>query len=98
MGTPCDVDAIQRIADNYGLKVIYDAAHAFGVEDDTGSVLAHGDMAIQSYHATKVFTTFEGGAIISPDEKTKRRIDFSEKLRVRRRGYGGRLRHQRENE
>jgi dTDP-4-amino-4,6-dideoxygalactose transaminase len=75
-GHPCDVAAIQQIADDYGLKVIYDAAHAFGVEDESGSVLAHGDLAIQSYHATKVFTTFEGGAIISPSEKSKRRIDF----------------------
>lgn len=74
-GHPCDVDAIQKIADNYNLKVIYDAAHAFGVECDCGSVLNHGDLSILSFHATKVFNTFEGGAIISPDEKTKVRID-----------------------
>lgn len=75
-GRPCDTSRIQRIADTYGLKVIYDAAHAFGVEDDGGSILRHGDLSILSFHATKVFTTFEGGAIISPDDKTKKRIDY----------------------
>jgi dTDP-4-amino-4,6-dideoxygalactose transaminase len=74
-GHPCDVDAIQKIADNYNLKVIYDGAHAFGVKCHCGSVLNHGDLSILSFHATKVFNTFEGGAIISPDEKTKIRID-----------------------
>lgn len=74
-GHPCDVDAIQKIADNYNLKVIYDAAHAFGVQCHCGSVLTHGDLSVLSFHATKVFNTFEGGAIISPDEKTKIRID-----------------------
>jgi dTDP-4-amino-4,6-dideoxygalactose transaminase len=74
-GHPCDVDAIQKIADNYNLKVIYDAAHAFGVRDEAGSILKHGDMSILSLHATKVFNTFEGGAIICPDAKTKQRID-----------------------
>jgi dTDP-4-amino-4,6-dideoxygalactose transaminase len=78
-GTPCDVEAIQRIADDYNLKVIYDAAHAFGVQRQKGdqmrSVLAYGDLSVLSFHATKVFNTFEGGAIISPDAKTKQRID-----------------------
>lgn len=74
-GHPCDVDAIQKIADNYNLKVIYDAAHAFGVECHCGSVLKHGDLSVLSFHATKVFNTFEGGAIICPDAKTKSRID-----------------------
>ena len=74
-GHPCDVDAIQRIADNYNLKVIYDAAHAFGVNDGKGSILRHGDLSVLSFHATKVFNTFEGGAIICPDAKTKVRID-----------------------
>ncbi len=74
-GHPCDVAAIQNIADNYGLKVIYDAAHAFGVRDTEGSILRHGDLSVLSFHATKVFNTFEGGAIVSPDAKTKRRID-----------------------
>lgn len=74
-GHPCDVEAIQKIADNYNLKVIYDAAHAFGVKDAGGSILRHGDLSVLSFHATKVFNTFEGGAIICPDEKTKIRID-----------------------
>ncbi|WP_445368978.1 DegT/DnrJ/EryC1/StrS family aminotransferase [Methylomonas sp. BW4-1] len=74
-GHPCDVDAIQNIADNYNLKVIYDAAHAFGVKDNGGSILRHGDLSVLSFHATKVFNTFEGGAIVCPDAKTKQRID-----------------------
>ena len=74
-GRPCDVDAIERIAQHYNLKVIYDAAHAFGVQCDGGSVLKHGDLSVLSFHATKVFNTFEGGAIISPDLKTKQHID-----------------------
>ena len=74
-GRPCDVDAIQKIADNYNLKVIYDAAHAFGVEEDHGSVLNHGDLSVLSFHATKAFNTFEGGAIICPNAKIKQRID-----------------------
>lgn len=74
-GHPCDVEAIQRIADNYNLRVIYDAAHAFGVQDAGGSILNHGDLAVLSFHATKVFNTFEGGAIVCPDAKTKQRID-----------------------
>lgn len=74
-GHPCEVDAIQKIADNYNLKVIYDAAHAFGVQCHCGSVLNHGDLSVLSFHATKVFNTFEGGAIVSPDAKTKVRID-----------------------
>ncbi|MDY0020611.1 MAG: DegT/DnrJ/EryC1/StrS family aminotransferase, partial [Anaerolineae bacterium] len=75
-GNPCDVEAIQRIADTYGLKVIYDAAHAFGVTHKGSSVLNHGDLSVLSFHATKVFNTFEGGAIVCPDRKTKQRIDF----------------------
>ena len=74
-GHPCDVDAIEKIADNYNLKVIYDAAHAFGVECHCGSVLKHGDLSVLSFHATKVFNTFEGGAIVCRDAKTKLRID-----------------------
>lgn len=75
-GRPCDVDAIQRIADTYNLRVIYDAAHAFGVRGaDGGSLLNHGDLSVLSFHATKVYNTFEGGAIVCPDEKTKARID-----------------------
>lgn len=74
-GHPCDVQRIQQIADTYGLKVIYDAAHAFAVQTQCGSVLRHGDLSILSFHATKVFNTFEGGAIVCPDAKIKRRID-----------------------
>lgn len=74
-GHPCDVEEIQRIADIYNLKVIYDAAHAFGVKHHSGSLLNHGDLSVLSFHATKVFNTFEGGAIVSPDAKTKQRID-----------------------
>lgn len=74
-GNPCDTAAIQKIADNYNLRVIYDAAHAFGVQDAGGSLLRHGDLSVLSFHATKVFNTFEGGAIICPDAKTKQRID-----------------------
>lgn len=87
-GKPCDTKAIQDIADKYGLKVIYDAAHAFGVEvpadkygleayDDNGvaGIMNAGDMSTLSFHATKVYNTIEGGALIVHDEKTKRRID-----------------------
>ena len=74
-GHPCDVDAIQGIADTYNLRVVYDAAHAFGVQYRGRSVLLHGDLSVLSFHATKVFNTFEGGAIICPDAKTKARID-----------------------
>jgi dTDP-4-amino-4,6-dideoxygalactose transaminase len=74
-GNPCDVAAIQKIADNYNLRVIYDAAHAFAVGNESGSLLRHGDLSVLSFHATKVFNTFEGGAIICPDARTKNRID-----------------------
>lgn len=74
-GKPCDVDRIQAIADLYGLKIVYDAAHAFGVNNQGNSLLSHGDLSILSFHATKTFTTFEGGAIVCPDAKTKKRID-----------------------
>lgn len=75
-GKPCDVDAIQDIADKYGLKVIYDAAHAFGVEVDGKSILNAGDLSTLSFHATKVYNTVEGGAMIMHDAKTKQRIDY----------------------
>jgi len=87
-GKPCDTKRIQEIADKYGLKVIYDAAHAFGVEvpaeqygleayDDKGlaGIMNAGDMSTLSFHATKVFNTIEGGALVVHDEKTKKRID-----------------------
>lgn len=75
-GKPCDTEAIQAIADKYGLKVIYDAAHAFGVEVNGESLLNVGDMSTLSFHATKVFNTIEGGAMVMHDEKTKQRIDY----------------------
>jgi len=74
-GHPCDVGAIRDIAEKHGLKVIYDAAHAFGVQDEQGSILRHGDLSVLSFHATKVFNTFEGGAIVCHDLETKQRID-----------------------
>lgn len=75
-GKPCDTKRIQEIADKYGLKVIYDAAHAFGVEVDGESVLNAGDMSTLSFHATKVYNTIEGGALVMHDEQTKKRIDY----------------------
>lgn len=75
-GKPCDTKAIQDIADKYGLKVIYDAAHAFGVEVDGESILNAGDMSTLSFHATKVYNTIEGGAMVMKDEQTKKRIDY----------------------
>jgi len=74
-GRPCDVDKIQCIAAKHGLKIIYDAAHAFGVRYKNNSILKYGDLSILSFHATKVFNTFEGGAIICPDAATKNHID-----------------------
>ncbi len=81
-GKPCDVKGIQEVADKYGLKVIYDAAHAFGVEINPlggmrgESILNFGDMSTLSFHATKVYNTVEGGALIMHDEETKKRIDY----------------------
>ena len=75
-GKPCKTKEIQEIADKYGLKVIYDAAHAFGVEVDGESILNAGDMSTLSFHATKVYNTIEGGAMIMHDEVTKKRIDY----------------------
>lgn len=74
-GHPCDVDAIAAVAARHGLKVLYDAAHAFGVRDGGGSVLRHGDVSVLSFHATKVFNTFEGGALICGSAKAKSRIE-----------------------
>ncbi len=75
-GNPCKVTRIQEIADIYGLKVIYDAAHAFGVKYNKQSICNYGDLAVLSFHATKVFNTMEGGAIICHDAATKKRIDY----------------------
>ena len=96
-GHPCDVKAIQDIADRYNLKVIYDAAHAFGVHNHSGSILRHGDLSVLSFHATKVFNTFEGGAIVCPDAKTKRHIDhlknfgFVDEVTVTAPGINGKM-------
>lgn len=75
-GKPCKTKEIQEIANKYGLKVIYDAAHAFGVEINGESILKFGDMATLSFHATKVYNTLEGGALVVHDEQTKKRIDY----------------------
>ena len=75
-GKPCDTKGIQKIADKYGLKVIYDAAHAFGVDVNGESILNAGDMSTLSFHATKVYNTLEGGALVMHDEQTKKRIDY----------------------
>lgn len=96
-GNPCEVEKIQHIADVYGLKVIYDAAHAFGVTHEGGSLLNHGDLSVLSFHATKVYNTFEGGAIVCPNEKTKQRIDFlknfgfSDEITVEAPGINGKM-------
>ncbi|WP_448885304.1 dTDP-4-amino-4,6-dideoxy-D-glucose aminotransferase VioA [Citrobacter telavivensis] len=94
---PCDVESIQTIADNYGLRVIYDAAHAFGVNYKGQSILKYGDLSVLSFHATKVFNTFEGGAIICQDAKTKQRIDrlknfgIADELTVTAPGINGKM-------
>ncbi|NWF49030.1 MAG: DegT/DnrJ/EryC1/StrS family aminotransferase [Ignavibacteriaceae bacterium] len=96
-GHPCDTEAIQDIADKYGLKVIYDAAHAFGIKMKNKNLLLEGDMSVLSFHGTKLFTTFEGGAIISKDEKLKKRIDylknfgFADELTVIAPGINGKM-------
>lgn len=75
-GKPCKMKRIQEIANTYGLKIIYDAAHAFGVEDNGISVLNAGDLSTLSFHATKVYNTIEGGALVCHDTETKKRIDY----------------------
>jgi dTDP-4-amino-4,6-dideoxygalactose transaminase len=75
-GNPWNLERFQQIADTYGLKLIYDTAHAFSVKINGNSVLNYGDLSILSFHATKVFNTIEGGAIVCHDEKMKKRIDF----------------------
>lgn len=96
-GNACDLAAIQAIADARGLRVLYDAAHAFGVTVEGRSILAAGDLSILSFHATKVFNTFEGGAIVAPDAATKRRIDqlknfgFEDEVTVVESGMNGKM-------
>ena len=82
-GKPCQTERIREIADTYGLKVIYDAAHAFGVEVDGKSILEEGDLSTLSFHATKVYNTLEGGAIVMHDEKMKQRIDDLKNFGIR---------------
>ena len=96
-GNPCDVDAIETIAKKNNLKVIYDASHAFGVKCHCGSILNYGDLSVLSFHATKVFNTFEGGAIICQDKKTKTYIDqlknfgFTGEITVEQTGINGKM-------
>jgi dTDP-4-amino-4,6-dideoxygalactose transaminase len=96
-GNPCAIDAIQAIADRHGLRVIYDAAHAFGIRLRGESVLTAGDLSVLSFHATKVFSTFEGGAIVCHDEATKARIDrlrnfgFVDEVTVREVGLNAKM-------
>lgn len=96
-GSPCDVDSIQQIATRNNLKVIYDAAHAFGVGCHCGSVLNHGDLSVLSFHATKVFNTFEGGAIVSQNAEMKALIDrlknfgFADEATVETLGINGKM-------
>ena len=96
-GNPCDVDAIEAIAKKHSLKVVYDASHAFGVKCHCGSILKHGDLSVLSFHATKVFNTFEGGAIISQNIKIKNYIDqlknfgFTGETTVKQIGINGKM-------
>ncbi len=96
-GHPCDVDSIDAIAKRHNLAVIYDAAHAFGVQCHCGSVLNHGDLSVLSFHATKIFNTFEGGAIVSQDAETKHHIDrlksfgFENEVSVTQIGVNGKM-------
>ena len=96
-GYPCDVDKIEDIAKKNQLRVIYDAAHAFGVDCHCGSLLSHGDLSVLSFHATKVFNTFEGGAIVCKDASTKKYIDqlknfgFTSEVTVDQVGINGKM-------
>jgi len=96
-GNPCEVNEIQNIADIYGLQVIYDACHAFGVQIEGQSVLNFGDLSVLSFHATKIFTTMEGGAIVTDNKKLKDRIDylknfgFADETKVMAPGINGKM-------
>lgn len=79
-GTPCDNDKIQSIADKYNLKLVYDAAHAFGVKKNMKTILTWGDISVLSFHATKTYSTVEGGAIICKDKETKDKLDHIKSL------------------
>lgn len=96
-GNPCEVERIQQLADKYSLKIIYDAAHAFGVRYKGHSLLNHGNLSVLSFHATKVFNTFEGGAIICPNAAIKNEIDhlknfgFSDEVTITAAGINGKM-------
>lgn len=96
-GVPCDISGIENIATEFNLKVIYDAAHAFGVNYNNQSILNYGDLSVVSFHATKIFSTFEGGAIISPTAEKKAEIDllknfgFKDELQVSETGLNGKM-------
>lgn len=96
-GTPCQREALQNIANEHGLKLIYDAAHAFGVQHDEQSIFGSGDLSVLSFHATKVFNTFEGGAIVTQDPAIKHHIDqlknfgFVDEVTVEERGINGKM-------
>ncbi|MEM1404163.1 MAG: DegT/DnrJ/EryC1/StrS family aminotransferase [Pseudomonadota bacterium] len=96
-GYPCDSAAIQNVADRHGLKVVYDAAHAFGVEDEGGSILRHGDLSTLSFHATKVFTTLEGGAVVCREPEMRQTLcdlknfGIADQVRVVDTGINGKL-------
>lgn len=96
-GVPCDTEAIQKIADKYKLSVIYDAAHAFGVKRNSGNLFAEGDISVLSFHATKVFNTLEGGAIVCRTPEMKRHIDhlknfgFVDEVTVVEAGINGKM-------
>lgn len=96
-GNPCNVDEFQRLADQYGLKIIYDACHAFGVNKHGKSILRCGDLSILSFHATKVYHTFEGGAIVCNSKEMKERIDllknfgFVDEVTVAEPGINGKM-------
>lgn len=96
-GRPCDHAALRDIADRHGLRLLYDAAHAFGIRREGASILRDGDLSVMSFHATKVFQTFEGGAIVSPDVATKQRIDrlknfgFVNEVTVATQGINGKM-------
>lgn len=96
-GVPCDVERFEWLSKKYKLKIIYDAAHAFGVKDEGGSILRYGDLSVLSFHATKVFNTFEGGAIVSGSLEMKKRIDslknfgYEDELNIPQIGINGKL-------
>ena len=96
-GNPCNLEKLQKVADNYGLKLFYDAAHTFNVRVNGESILNFGDLSMISFHATKIFNTFEGGALVTNDHKLKQRIDnlknfgFADEVTVVAPGSNGKM-------